>query len=48
MAYSPSDPEYPKEWVYGDDERPKCTGHTPIGDPDPWDVDENQIDMFAG
>ena len=25
MAFDVSNPEYPKEWIYGDDNKPTCT-----------------------
>lgn len=25
MAFSINDPDYPKQWIYGDDGKPKCT-----------------------
>jgi hypothetical protein len=28
FAYDIKDPNYPKEWVYGDDGSPKCTAYT--------------------
>ena len=29
MAYFVSDPEYPKQWIYGDDGKPTCTKFSP-------------------
>lgn len=27
MDYCKDDPEYPREWIYGDDGQPKCTAY---------------------
>ncbi len=44
FVYDITDPEYPKEWVYGRDGQPKCTAFTT--DPKcPTRCDET-IDMF--
>lgn len=29
MAFGKDDPEYPKEWIYGEDGQPKCTAFDP-------------------
>lgn len=39
MMYSVKDPEYPKEWIYDENDEPKCTSHVKWdwgtdGDPD--------------
>jgi len=34
LCFSVSDPEYPKEWVYDENDEPKCTAHVP------WDWEE--------
>lgn len=41
MSYYPTDPEYPKEWIYGADGHPKCTKFISWnwGDGDPDDPD---------
>lgn len=31
LAYKISDPEYPKEWIYGEDGCPMCTAFVPVG-----------------
>ena len=33
MAYRETDPNYPKEWVYGEDGQPKCTAFEAVDDP---------------
>jgi hypothetical protein len=30
MAHDVNDPEYPSEWIYGEDGRPTCTAFDPI------------------
>jgi hypothetical protein len=50
MAFGVDHPDYPTEWIYGDDNRPKCTAFL-------WDdaeeiqpLDPNAVvrDLFAG
>src|SRR5690606_19299951 len=59
MAYSPGDKEYPKEWVYDENENPICTEWKKWdwdndGDPDdpenpkaPTPYDPNQLVLFS-
>ena len=35
MIYTPEDAEYPREWVYGDDDEPTCTAFTPTNQEQP-------------
>jgi hypothetical protein len=44
MVYDVKDPEYPKEWVYGADGRPRCTAFTT--DPTRPVRCDRTIDMF--
>lgn len=48
MAYKPGDPEYPKEWIIGEDGQPCCTAFVFAGGVIPEPHCEFTKDMFGG
>ena len=50
LSYSVKDPEYPSEWIYGEDGKPTCTAHKyhdwNTGEPKEVIIDPNQTKLF--
>lgn len=48
MLFNVDDPEYPSEWVYGEDGQPCCTAFVATGDERSVFRDPLTVDMFGG
>lgn len=47
FAHEVTDPEYPKEWIVGDDDYPRCTAYVEAGREVPPPRCERTADMFG-
>jgi hypothetical protein len=48
MCFDLSDPGYPKEWIFGENNRPTCTKFRDYTKGEPEVIDPKQINLFGG